>query len=76
MFKDMQEIEFLSLYDYLGHAAGSKLGKDVANAAAVEKIEYRTKTVTNPTYSGEIMMYPRPFLDKFFKGDVNDDLPF
>ena len=31
-----EEVEYLSLYDYLGKAAGGKLGKAVA-AVAVEK---------------------------------------
>ena len=30
--------EMLSLYDYLGRAAGSKLGKDVFVAAAAKKL--------------------------------------
>jgi len=68
--------QMLSLFDYLGYAAGSKLGKDVAKAAAAEKVGFQTKIVQNSAYSGEIMMYPKSFLDKFFKGDVNDDLPF
>jgi hypothetical protein len=72
----MQEEKFLSLYDYLGYAAGPKLGKEVANLAAEEKVGYQLKIVKNKAYSGEIMMYPKSFLDKFFKGDVNDELPF
>ena len=72
----MENENFMSLYDYLGHAAGDRLGKDVANKAAEEKVGYMTKLVENPKYSGEIMMYPKSFLDRYFKGDVNDDLPF
>ena len=70
------EKEMLSLYDYLGYAAGDRLGKDVAKKAAEQKVTYAVKYVENPKYKGEIMMYPKSFLDKFFKGDVNDDLPF
>jgi len=66
----------LSLYDYLGYAAGDRLGKDVAKKAAEQKVTYAVKYVENPKYKGEIMMYPKSFLDSYFKLDVNDDLPF
>jgi hypothetical protein len=72
----MENENFMSLYDYIGHAAGDRLGKDVAKKAAEEKVGYMTKFVENPKYTGEIMMYPKSFLDNYFKGDVNDDLPF
>jgi len=67
----------LSLYDYLGHAAGAELGKRVADAAANYKdrrVKYKTKHVSNPYYEGEVMMYPKWFLDGYFGG--NEDLPF
>jgi hypothetical protein len=70
------EKEMLSLYDYLGYAAGDRLGKDVAKKAAEQKATYAVKYVENPKYKGEIMMYPKSFLDSYFKLDVNDDLPF
>ena len=70
------EKEMLSLYDYLGYAAGDRLGKNVAKKAAEEKVTYAVKYVENPKYKGDIMMYPKSFLDSYFKLDVNDDLPF
>jgi hypothetical protein len=70
------EKEMLSLYDYLGYAAGDRLGKDVAKKAAEQKVIYAVKYVENPKYKGDIMMYPKSFLDSYFKLDVNDDLPF
>jgi hypothetical protein len=70
------EKEMLSLYDYLGYAAGDRLGKDVAKKAAEQKVTYAVKYVENPKYKGDIMMYPKSFLDSYFKLDVNDDLPF
>jgi len=69
-------MEMLSLYDYLGKPAGSELGKQVASAAMNEKIRIDAKYVTNPKYSGEILMYPKSFLDRFFKVEQVDDLPF
>ena len=70
------EKEMLSLFDYLGHAAGDRLGKDVAKKAVEQKVKYAVKYVENPKYKGDIMMYPKSFLDSYFKLDVNDDLPF
>ena len=74
--------EMLSLYDYLGRAAGQELGKEVATAAAKHKpkIKFQTKYIKNPYYEGEVMMYPKWFLEKYFnKGFVmadKDELPF
>ena len=68
--------EMLSLYDYLGKPAGAELGKQVANAASANKIRIDAKYVSNPKYSGEILMYPKEWLDKYFKVSQIDDLPF
>jgi len=58
----------ISLYDYLGRAAGPELGKAVAYAAAVKKIKVTSKQVENLKYSGPILMYPKSFLDEYFGG--------
>jgi|TARA_B110000908_G_C10029662_1_gene346802 hypothetical protein len=60
--------EMLSLYDYLGHAAGSDMGKQVAIAASRAKIKTETRYVSNPVYKGDVMLYPRQFLQSFFNG--------
>lgn len=57
----------ISLYDYLGRAAGSTLGKEVAAAATLEKVKYGEKFVTTRTYTGKILMYPKEWLDQYFK---------
>ena len=70
------ENEMMSLYDFLGRAAGGELGKQVAEAAAKAKVGFETKEVSNPKYKGSIMMYPKYFLDQYFNDDQTDDLPF
>jgi hypothetical protein len=60
------QTEYKSLYEYLGHAAGSDLGKEVAAAASAEKVRIAVKYVQNPKYKGEIMMYPIDWLDYYF----------
>ena len=76
----------MSLYDYLGHAAGNTLGKEVAEAAAKAKVGFEIREVSNPKYTGKIMLYPENFLKEYFqmKQSVSnistdwddDELPF
>lgn len=59
--------EMLSLYDYLGQAAGPALGKQVAEYAKVKKTKCDTRFVSNKKYSGEVMLYTEEFLNDFFE---------
>ena len=65
MEKKVQE-KMLSLYDYLGRPAGSKLGEQVAAYAKLRKAKYGTKQVSNPAYQGEVMVYTESFLKECF----------
>ena len=65
-------MEMMSLYDYLGHAAGSELGKQVASAAARAGVKHQVREVSNPVYKGPVMLYPKSFLDLYFKGGLNE----
>lgn len=58
--------EFLSLYDYLGHAAGGALGKAVYAKAKETKQPTKTRNVSNPKFNGEVLLYTREFLDGYF----------
>ena len=62
----------ISLYDYLGHASGSDLGKQVAIAASRAGIKSEIREVSHVGYKGPIMLYPRTFLDNFFGGGLNE----
>ena len=66
-------MEMISLYDYLGRAAGPDLGKQVATAAAKAGVRGETRQVSNPVYTGPVMLYPRSFLDLYFKGGLNEN---
>jgi hypothetical protein len=59
-------MEYKSLYDYLGKAAGSQLGKQVAEAATQDGIQTQTRQVSNPKYEGTIMLYPSDWLENYF----------
>jgi len=60
--------KMLSLYDYLGRAAGSVLGKQVATCAAKKKVKHEIRFVDNSKYTGAIMLYPEAFLKFYFNG--------
>ena len=70
--KEKITMEKISLYDYLGHAAGADLGQQVAFAAAKAGVVTETRQVSNPVYKGPVMLYPRSFLDLYFKGGLNE----
>lgn len=60
-------MEYKSLYEYLGHGAGSKLGKEVAAKATelrlrLEKVEVEKKL----SPSGFVYAYPVDFLNEYF----------
>ena len=58
---------YVSLFDYLGKASGGELGKQVFQAAKKARIRMQTREVSNPKYTGKIMLYPKPFLEQHFK---------
>ena len=58
--------EMMSLYDYLGYPAGSKLGEQVAAYATIRKTKFGTRQIDNPSYKGEVMLYTKEFLDECF----------
>ena len=60
--------KMLSLYDYLGRAAGPALGKQVATCAAKKRVKHETRFVTNTKYTGEVLLYPGDFLKWYFNG--------
>ncbi len=75
----------LSLYDYLGYPAGGNLGKEVAEAAAKAKVKFEMREISNPKYTGKVMLYPELFLKEYFEAVQSknlaslyedDDLPF
>ena len=61
----------MSLYDYLGRAAGPELGQQVATAAAKAGVKGETRQVSNPVYKGPVMLYPKSFLDEYFGGGTD-----
>ena len=65
-------MEMISLFDYLGRKAGPELGLQVATAAKKAGVKHEIREVSNIKYTGPIMLYPRSFLDLYFKGGLNE----
>ena len=68
----INNMEMISLYDYLGRAAGPDLGKQVAIAASKAGIKSEIREVSNPKYKGPVMLWPTAFLDLYFRGGLNE----
>jgi hypothetical protein len=62
----------MSLYEYLGRAAGSELGKQVADTAVKLRETIQEQDVSNPKYTGKVKLYRREFLDEYFGKKVYD----
>jgi hypothetical protein len=60
----------MSLYEYLGHAAGSELGKEVATTAVALRETIQEQDVSNPKYTGKVKLYRREFLDEYFGNKI------
>ena len=70
--KTNNSMDMISLYDYLGRAAGPDLGKKVASAAAKAGVKHEMREVNHKGWNGPIMLYPRAFLDLYFKNGLNE----
>lgn len=60
------EEKYLSLYDFLGKAAGKALGAAVNIHAQSQNIPIQMKEISNPKYKGKVLMYPESFLKEYF----------
>ena len=60
-------MEYLSLYEYLGKPAGGSLGKEVWEAASKQGIKAQSREVSNPKYTGKVLLYPKDFLEMYFR---------
>ena len=63
----MEKQELVSLFDYLGYAAGPALGKQVAETAAKLNQPFGKRYVSTRTYKGMVFLYTPQFLKEFFE---------
>jgi len=73
-YKKREKImEMISLYDYLGHAAGTELGLKVATAAGKAGVMKETRRLNHKGWEDkDINLYPKSFLDLYFRGGLNE----
>ena len=62
-----EEVEMVSLFDFLGHAAGPALGAAVYGVANQTKEKVEPRIIETKTYKGKVMLYRKAFLDVYFK---------
>ena len=70
---EVKEEPTVSLFDYLGYAAGARLGKQVAEAAVRCNEKIAKKAISTRTYTGDVLMYRPQFLKEFFNNKQNFD---
>ena len=70
--KTDNSMNMISLYDYLGRAAGPDLGKQVASAAAKAGVKHEIRELNHKGWRGPVQLYPRAFLDLYFKNGLNE----
>jgi hypothetical protein len=63
------ENQLMSLYDYLGKAAGPELGKQVYEYASEKKLTHlvKNRNIKNPKFKGKVLLYPKSLLDIYFQ---------
>ena len=70
--KEKITMEMMSLYDYLGHAAGPELGLKVATAAGKAGVMPETRKLNHKGWDKDVNLYPKSFLDLYFRGGLNE----
>lgn len=63
--------EMMSLYDFLGRAAGNELGIEVNKAASRLNQPVGFREIQNPKYKGKVVLYERKFLEYYFNINVS-----
>ena len=65
--KIQNQHQYLSLYEFLGKAAGKELGAKVNLKSKELDIIVHYKKISNKEYTGLISLYPKYFLEQYFK---------
>jgi len=60
---DELNINYLSLYDFLGSGAGKELGGKIDTEAKKHGVEILKREVSNPKWKGDVSLYPQYFLE-------------
>ena len=60
------EVNYISLFDYLGKPAGKEVGARVNERAREFGIEDKKRFFRNKNYTGKVNLYPEAFLEYYF----------
>ena len=60
------EVNYISLFDYLGKPAGKEVGARVNERVREFGIEDKKRFVRNKNYTGKVNLYPEAFLEYYF----------
>ena len=60
------EVNYISLFDYLGKPAGKEVGARVNERARELGIEDKKRFVRSKNYTGKVNLYPEAFLEYYF----------
>jgi hypothetical protein len=63
--------EMMSLYDFLGRAAGKELGSEVSKCAYQLNQHIEFREIKNSKYQGKVLLYERKFLEYYFNINVS-----
>ena len=69
----IDKVEYYSLYEYLGKAAGKDLGCEVVKSSIKHKQKYVKQEVSNPVFKGKVFCYTKKFLDDYFYAKENNE---
>ncbi len=61
-----KNVDYASLYEYLGRRAGMELGQQVFQEAKKQGIKCTTQDIKQGGYEGKVMCYPIYFLKGYF----------
>jgi 7-cyano-7-deazaguanine synthase len=68
--KTQNQYDYVSLYEFLGNAAGKELGNEVFKKSKELDIVVKSREISNPKYKGNVALYPRYFLKRYFENEV------
>ena len=60
------EVNYISLFDYLGKPAGKEVGGRVNERAQEFGVNVLKRFVRNKNYTGKVNLYPEAFLEYYF----------
>ena len=52
-------MNYISLFDYLGKAAGPALGDRVNTYSQIRKQPFKQREISNPAYTGKVFLYKK-----------------